>query len=205
MIESEVTTRISSNLLMQRLFLENRQAFDEIVIYSGESAVYDLKGLEVQYDSIISKRRKIQKMLNDKKYVEIPYSGNEPFVFVSYAHDDIETVYQILSMLQRNSCRVWYDDGIAGSTNWRKIIASKIKTAQAVILFSSKAASVSEHVEAEINCAFMCKKPIYTVRLDDSVFELAYEMYLSVNQMLSVNMDDFENRLIGTLPKNIRA
>ena len=114
MTESEATARILANEKMQNLFIQNRQVFDEIVIYCGEKSIYNLHSLEIQYDYIIKKREKIQKILNNKKYVEIPYSGKDPYLFISYSHADTEKVYQILSMLQRNSCRLWYDDGITG-------------------------------------------------------------------------------------------
>lgn len=205
MIDSEAATRISANERMQNLFIQNRQVFDEIVIYCGEKSIYNLHSLEIQFDYIIKKHEKIQKILNNKKYVEIPYSGKDPYLFISYAHADAEKVYQILSALQRNSCRLWYDDGIAGGENWRKIIASKLIDAEAVLLFSSTNSSTSRHVEAELNAALNCEKPIYTLRLDDAKFDLAYEMYLSVDQILSVESDDFENKLLNSLPSTIRS
>ena len=41
------------------------------------------------------------------------YKGDEPFIFVSYAHADAEQVYGELQSLHDQGFNVWYDDGIS--------------------------------------------------------------------------------------------
>ena len=38
------------------------------------------------------------------------YTGNEPYIFISYSHRDTEQVYNILKLVEREKYRFWYDD-----------------------------------------------------------------------------------------------
>ena len=40
------------------------------------------------------------------------YRGEKPYIFVSYAHVDSETVLPIAEELHKRGYRVWYDEGI---------------------------------------------------------------------------------------------
>ena len=42
----------------------------------------------------------------------IAYSGDEPYLFISYAHKDSERVLPVILSLQEKGFRVWYDEGI---------------------------------------------------------------------------------------------
>ncbi|HJO11036.1 MAG: hypothetical protein QGG67_18665 [Gammaproteobacteria bacterium] len=50
------------------------------------------------------------------------YSGQEPFIFVSYAHGDAAKVFAELSWIKKQGFNVWYDEGISpaivGMMNW---------------------------------------------------------------------------------------
>ena len=37
------------------------------------------------------------------------YTGDEPYLFVSYSHRDVEQVYPILDALYDRKYRIWYD------------------------------------------------------------------------------------------------
>ena len=41
------------------------------------------------------------------------YGGDEPYVFVSYAHEDAQAVYSELGWLREQGVNVWYDEGIS--------------------------------------------------------------------------------------------
>lgn len=198
--ETEANARIKAGTEMKKMYLEHKYFFDEIVIYSGEESVFNWESLERQYAEMIYRRKLVEKKLNNQKYVELPYVGSEPYIFISYSHQDIDQIYPMLSFLQKNGHRVWYDDGIPGGRNWRKIIASKIQECKSILLFSSKNAVVSEFVEDEINAAQLCHKDILTICLDDANFGLDIEMSLSRMQKLSVKNEMFEEKFLKSLP-----
>jgi len=53
--------------------------------------------------------------------LELPceaYIGEEPFLFVSYAHRDGAEVYDDIRYLSESGYRVWYDEGISPGSEW---------------------------------------------------------------------------------------
>lgn len=48
--------------------------------------------------------------------------GDEPYVFVCYAHEDGDVVYPEMAWLQDQKVRLWYDERISGGHVWRQEI-----------------------------------------------------------------------------------
>ncbi len=46
------------------------------------------------------------------------YKGDEPYIFVSYAHADDEIVYPEIQWLHDQGFNIWYDDGIDPGSTW---------------------------------------------------------------------------------------
>ena len=201
--DDELETRINTSRSIKQQILDNYCLFDEIVIYGGEESLFNYQAMCMQYTSIIAKAEEKEKRLNDKNYVEMPYSGSEEYIFVSYSHTDKDMVFPILAKLQRDGCRIWYDEGIKGGENWRKILASKIESEKCVnfLLFSSKNSTSSIHVCAEINAALNCEKKIITIRQDESKFTLDLEMYLQTLQTLNTSDTSFDRKLIEAIDR----
>ena len=205
--ESEIAARTGLNQEIKNVILANRQLFDHILIYGGEESVFNLASLTAQYDSILERAIRVEQEMNDKMYVEMPYTGNDCYVFVSYSHHDIRQVFPVLHKLQLAGFRIWYDEGINGGENWRKILASKIESEKCrnFLLFSSENAVSSRHIRAEINLALDRDKNIVPVRLDEARFGSDLEMYLSTYQYLSVtDQTGFENNLVKALDPSAR-
>lgn len=51
------------------------------------------------------------------------YQGDEPYIFVSYAHDDADLVIPELNRLREAGFNIWYGEGFApappGVKKWR--------------------------------------------------------------------------------------
>ena len=54
-------------------------------------------------------------MANDKIRA---YSGNKPYIFISYAHRNSAAVYPIIQRMAADGFRIWYDEGIDPGTEW---------------------------------------------------------------------------------------
>ena len=54
----------------------------------------------------------------------VPYEGQEPYVFVSYAHKDSHLVIPVLEKLHALGYRIWFDDGIAPGSEWPETLPS---------------------------------------------------------------------------------
>lgn len=187
---AELDARLKLGRDIKQAYADNAALFDETVVFGGE---FDYPELEKQYKRIIDRYDKIEKKLNNSKYVELPYTGKRSYVFISYSGDDKLRVYPILKMLQLNKCRIWYDDDIQGGENWRKTIRTKIKNSKLVLLFSSERSYASYNVMYEYTEAQSFDKPTIIVHLDDKGFPKGYEGL----QYLDVTRDNFDKKLIG--------
>lgn len=204
--EMECNARILAGKKMQQIYLDDFQLFDEMVVYTGEDTVFNYHALEGQFEQIIKRRKKIELVLNKQKYVQLPYVGPEPYIFVSYSHKNKDQVYPVLGMLQRNGFRIWYDEGITGGQNWRLMLKDRIKCSECILLFSSKDAVKSTAVTIEITTANNFEVPIICVSMDESRFDETIEDELSRDQKLNYGNDfgEFESKVIKALPDNCR-
>ncbi len=41
------------------------------------------------------------------------YEGSEPYIFVSYSHEDAAAVYPEIEWLRQQGVNIWYDEGIS--------------------------------------------------------------------------------------------
>lgn len=63
------------------------------------------------------------------------YTGNEPYLFVSYSHKDTAAVYPILDALYDRKYRIWYDESCENGNDFRDELRHRIEKAEAVLLF----------------------------------------------------------------------
>jgi len=49
------------------------------------------------------------------------YKGEEPYIFVCYAHEDSDVVYPELQRLHDGGVNIWYDEGIAPGHEWTQV------------------------------------------------------------------------------------
>ncbi len=204
MTEPELAVRMQIGSAIKKNLSEKRHLFDEIVIYDGEDRPFNMSSLYVHYDGIIKKAKEREAAYRDKNYVPLPYTGSEPYVFISYAHKDRDKIKPVLSQLQMERCRIWFDEGIDGGQNWRKMIASKIESADCknFIIFISENSTASYDVEAEINAALALKKTIIPVEMDDSKFGIDIAMYLHTIHKLKFDENIVKN-IIKSVDKSV--
>ena len=81
------------------------------------------------------------------------YNGDKPFAFISYSHKDTDIVLQIVSQMQADGFRVWYDEGIKPGTDWDEFIASRINKSSYFIAFLSENYLNSTNCKDEMNYA----------------------------------------------------
>jgi hypothetical protein len=71
-----------------------------------------------------------ESFLSDPEAFQLPfkaYTGNKPFIFASYAHSDKLQVYPIIDYLDKIGVKIWYDEAIPASENWKKSIVENIE------------------------------------------------------------------------------
>lgn len=112
------------------------------------------------------------------------YEGNEPYIFVSYAHKDSARVLPIIAALQEEGYRIWYDAGIVAGTEWPEYIAGHIKKSGCVLLFLSESYIVSQNCRQELTFAQANQIPMLNVYLENVTLTDGMQMQLGLNQCL---------------------
>ena len=56
-----------------------------------------------------------------------PYEGSDPYVFVSYSHNNKQEVCDVIAQLQKDGYRVWYDEGVKPGAKWSKNVADHLQ------------------------------------------------------------------------------
>ena len=113
-----------------------------------------------------------------------PYEGNEPYIFISYAHKDSKRVYPVLEELNRRGYRVWYDDGIAPGSEWPENIAQHLSGCALTMAFISPASIASDNCRREVTFALSKRKPFLGILLEPTEMSPGMEMQLSAQQCI---------------------
>ena len=97
-----------------------------------------------------------------------PYQGNEPYLFISYAHANEQAVGSVLEHLEKQGVRFWYDDGIEVGSEWPEYIAERLASSQMMLAFISNAYAVSNNCRKEMHYAVSNGIKTVNVFLDDA-------------------------------------
>ena len=112
------------------------------------------------------------------------YKGNEPYIFISYAHKDINLVHPIIFRLQSDGYRVWFDEGIDPGTEWDESIAESIDECGYFLAFISKNYLNSDNCKDELKYARDLSKKSVLVYLED--VPLTRGMAMRMNRIQSI-------------------
>ncbi|NIL93433.1 MAG: TIR domain-containing protein [Woeseiaceae bacterium] len=130
------------------------------------------------------------------------YQGEEPFIFVSYAHEDSEAVFRVMKMLRSNGFNVWYDDGIHPGSVWRDEIANRILKCEVFLYFLSPHSAESKYCAQEANFAVDHEKQTLVVHLESTIIPPGLLLTLSDRQaILKYDLPDnqFTDLLLSAL------
>ena len=97
------------------------------------------------------------------------YRGNNPYIFVSYAHADSEQVIPLVRAMQDAGYRIWYDLGIEAGTEWSNNIAKHLKDCSVFLFFASKNSARSENCLDEVAYAKSHNKTALLIYLEEDV------------------------------------
>ena len=106
----------------------------------------------------------------------MPYSGQEPYVFVSYAHKNKDKVFPLIRILQQDGYRIWFDEGIDPGTEWADNIAVHLSSASFLCACMSREYLESTNCCDELAYARILNIPIMLIYLEPLQLEGANEM-----------------------------
>jgi hypothetical protein len=61
------------------------------------------------------------------------YKGSEPYIFVSYSHNDSDEVMKDIAWMIEKGYRVWYDEGIEFGQDFPRELAIAIRTVASLL------------------------------------------------------------------------
>ncbi len=130
------------------------------------------------------------------------YTGNEPYIFISYSHRDTAKVYPILDALYDCKYRIWYDESCETGNDFRDELRKRIENCEAVILFVSQASMTSPFCGMEIIVARENNKRLYPIYLDSADVPPAFSILLAnTHHGTADNMDKLIKSMIRDLPE----
>ena len=96
------------------------------------------------------------------------YEGDEPYVFVCYAHNDSSLVYPEIKWLQDQDINVWYDEGISPGAEFPDELGRAILGASLILFYVSPASIASRHCRDEVYFGLDRNTPILALHLSKS-------------------------------------
>lgn len=132
----------------------------------------------------------------------IAYKGEEPYLFISYAHKNFDEVHEIISELSRLGLHIWYDEGIDPGNEWPEEIAKAIDNAALFVVFVTIDAMASKNVISECYYALDNNKPFLSVFIEDVPFSPGLALRASSTQAIMkfrMSDNDFYKKMIQTI------
>jgi TolB-like protein len=106
------------------------------------------------------------------------FKGSEPYIFVSYSHEDADEVYPEISGLGDAGFNIWYDEGISPGASWRDELAHAIEQCSLFLFFVTNKSVESQYCLQEVSYAQDNSRRILVVYLED--IELSGGLALSL-------------------------
>ena len=134
------------------------------------------------------------------------YRGDEPYVFVCYAHDDSAVVYPEIEWLHDQGTNLWYDEGISAGKVWRAEIAEAIQGAATFLYYISASSLASEHCNREVDYALDRGFQVLPVYLEE--VNLTPELDLALNRVQALHRardSSYKQHLLNALGQPAEA
>ena len=112
------------------------------------------------------------------------YKGDEPYIFICYAHVDSEIVYPELVWLDEQGCNIWYDEGISPGEEWTEELAQAIRGASHLLYFVTPHSTESRKCRDEINYALDLDIHLLIVHLKETQLSEGLKLSLGLSQAI---------------------
>lgn len=112
------------------------------------------------------------------------YEGDEPYIFVSYAHDDHPHVYREIQWLHQQGFNLWYDEGISPGSEWHSELARSIENSSLFLYFITPKSVKSDHCQREVHFAIDRKIPLLAVHLEPTKLPPGLNLSLGSTQAI---------------------
>ena len=112
------------------------------------------------------------------------YEGNQPYIFISYAHADKEEVLRYVDALEQCGFRIWFDGGVEAGSEWPEYIANHLAGSACVLAFISTKFVESRNCRSELVLAQNLGIEQLNVHIEKFELPLGIQMQLGLNQAM---------------------
>lgn len=112
------------------------------------------------------------------------YEGNQPYVFLSYAHKDSPAVLPIFEGLNKAGFRIWYDAGTEPGTEWPEYIAEHLEKAEVCLCFLTQSFLDSANCRQELNFALSEGITVLVIYMEEPKLSAGMKMRLGLTQAM---------------------
>lgn len=112
------------------------------------------------------------------------YKGADPYIFVSYAHENAALVYPEITHLKEQGFNIWYDEGISPGATWRDEVAAALTQCRVFLLLLTPSSAKSSNCMKEINFALSRERKILAIHLEPTELPVGLELSLSDMQAI---------------------
>ena len=129
------------------------------------------------------------------------YQGDEPFIFVCYAHEDADLVYAELVWLRDHGYNIWYDEGIRPGEEWLETLGHAILKATHFLFFVTPNSVDSRYCRDEVQFALTQEKNIVAAHLQPSQLTVGLQLSLGSSQAIfkyELTTEEFREKLQST-------
>lgn len=130
------------------------------------------------------------------------YEGEDPYLFISYSHQDAHLVFPEITQLRDAGYNIWYDEGVAASNEWPEEIANAVLGCSVFVCFISPRATNSINCRNEINLALNEKKPFLAIHLEETDLPPGLRLRMGDLQAIikeKIPADRYFTKISGTL------
>ena len=128
------------------------------------------------------------------------YEGNEPYVFVCYAHDDSKIVYPEILWLRDQGINIWYDEGISPGAEFPERLGKAILGAKLVLFYVSPASVGSRHCRDEVYFGMDQDTPILASHIAETEMPPGLALSTGTTQALmrhEMRQKDYRKKLLA--------
>lgn len=170
---------------------------------------------EMIFDKISTKIESYNNYYQDKLSMTIKhdfplvsYKGNEPYIFVSYSHKDMETVFKDIEYLVNTGYRIWYDEGIDPGNEWPEEVGKALNNCSMFIVFISNNAVNSHNVRNEIGFALSERKSFVAIHIEETNLPVGLKLQMGNIQAImkyKIREEIFYQKLMNILQPSLKS
>ncbi len=134
------------------------------------------------------------------------YTGDDPYIFVSYSHEDSDVVFPEIQWLKDQDCNIWYDEGIVPGSEWTEELGKAIEEADRFLFFITPNSVASQYCRDELSFALNHKKKTLIVYLDKTDLPVGLELSIGTRQAIlkhELREQDYRDKLLASIAGDI--